>query len=179
MLVQATPEPLEAAGPGDELAAERAFVESLYQRLDQLRARASGHLAGVLQPGAAGTPQWRSERDSLAQAFSERIAGFDIGDLPVCFGRIDLRGPGDGAVPGASAQFHIGRLALSDDAHEPLLVDWRAPAARPFYQATARDPQGVVRRRHLLTRGREVTGLDDEVFDLSALSEDEQAGLRG
>ena len=168
--MQVTPEPFDADSPGDELAAERAFVALLYQRLDQLRARASGHLAGVLQAGAAGTPQWRSERDSLAQAFSDRIAGLDIGDLPVCFGRIDL---------GAGSRFHIGRLALSDDTHEPLLIDWRAPAARPFYQATARDPQGVVRRRHLLTRGREVTGLDDEVFDLSALSEDEQAGLRG
>ncbi|HEV7685014.1 MAG TPA: UvrD-helicase domain-containing protein, partial [Acidimicrobiia bacterium] len=63
--------------------------------------------------------------------------------------------------------------------YEPLLVDWRAPAAQPFYRATAADAQGVVRRRHLLTHGREVVGLDDEVFDLDALSETEQAGLHG
>jgi DNA helicase IV len=93
-----------------------------------------------------------------------------IGDLPLCFGRLDLVGGG---------RFHVGRLALADDDHEPLLVDWRAPAAQPFYQATAGDPQGVVRRRHLLTRGREVISLDDEVFDLDSLSERDRAGLQG
>lgn len=93
-----------------------------------------------------------------------------IGDLPLCFGRLDLVGGG---------RFHVGRLALADDEHEPLLVDWRAPAAQPFYQATAGDPQGVVRRRHLLTRGREVISLDDEVFDLDSLSERDRAGLQG
>ena len=103
-------------------------------------------------------------------SFEKRLAGMTIGDLPLCFGRLDMVG---------GVRFHIGRLALSDDHHEPLLVDWRAPAAQPFYQATAGDPQGVIRRRHLLTRGREVISLDDEVFDLDSLSESERAGLQG
>ncbi len=103
-------------------------------------------------------------------SFEKRLAGMTIGDLPLCFGRLDMV---------AGGRFHVGRLALSDEHHEPLLVDWRAPAAQPFYQATAGDPQGVVRRRHLLTRGREVISLDDEVFDLDSLSEEERAGLQG
>jgi DNA helicase IV len=159
------------AGAGErELAAERAFVAALYARLDELRALTSRRLSGVLASPAEGTHQWRSERDALARAFEERLAGFALGDLPLCFGRLDMD---DGA------RFHIGRLALSDEAHEPLLVDWRAPAAQPFYRATPGDPQGVRRRRHLLTKGRDVTGLDDEVFDLDSLTESERAGLHG
>src|SRR5207237_1643555 len=99
-----------------------------------------------------------------------RLAALDIGDLPLCFGRLDMHD---------AARYHVGRLGLSEADYEPLLVDWRAPAAQPFYRATAADPQGVVRRRHLLTHGREVVGLDDEVFDLDALSETEQATLHG
>ncbi|MGH8998132.1 MAG: HelD family protein, partial [Acidimicrobiia bacterium] len=166
--------PTPADVPDGELAAERRYVAGLYRRLDELRARASRHLAATLGAGAGGTAQWRSERDSLAHVFSGRVAELQIGDLALCFGRLDLV-PGSGGL----SQFHIGRLALADDAHEPLLVDWRAPAARPFYQATPGDPQGVARRRHLLTRGREVTGLDDEVFDLASLSEEDRAGLQG
>ena len=68
------------------------------------------------------------------------------------------------------ARWYVGRLAVEDDEHTPLVVDWRAPVAEPFYRATAIAPMGVVRRRHLITRqGREVIGLDDEVFDQSAV----------
>ena len=63
----------------------------------------------------------------------------------LCFGRIDRT---DGA------RHYIGRIGLSDDDHEPLLVDWRAPAAQAFYRATPAAPDGLVRRRHLRTRGR-------------------------
>ena len=54
-----------------------------------------------------------------------------------------------------------------DNEYEPLLMDWRAPAARPFYLATAASPEGVRRRRHLRTRRREVIAIDDEVLDLA------------
>ena len=60
--------------------------------------------------------------------------------------------------------FHIGRLAVSGPDHEPLVVDWRAPVAEPFYRATGLDPQGLARRRHLAVRGRTVLGLEDEYF---------------
>ena len=73
------------------------------------------------------------------------------------------RGTGaDGPALGES--FHIGRLAVSGPDHEPLVVDWRAPVAEPFYRATGLDPQGLARRRHLAVRGRTVLGLEDEYF---------------
>ncbi len=139
------------------------------RRLDEVRAKLATEL-GRVRGSPGGTHQWRQERDALATNLENRLAALDIGDLPLCFGRLDM---GDGA------RYHVGRLGLSEADYEPLLVDWRAPAAQPFYRATAADPQGVVRRRHLLTHGREVVGLDDEVFDLDALSERDQAGLHG
>src|ERR1700736_776791 len=66
---------------------------------------------------------------------------------------------------------YIGRSGLRDEEHEPRLIDWRAPAAHPFYGATPKDPNGLIRRRHIYTRNRTVTGVDDEVFDLDQLSE--------
>jgi DNA helicase IV len=153
----------------DELEAERAYVERLYHRLDEVRAKLDAELGRVLG-NPDGTHQWRSEREALALNLGHRLAALDIGDLPLCFGRLDMD---------AGDRHYVGRLGLSEADYEPLLVDWRAPAAQPFYRATAADPQGVVRRRHLLTHGREVVGLDDEVFDLDALSETEQATLHG
>ena len=153
----------------DDLEAERAYVGRLYARLDEVRGKLSAELGRVRgQPG--GTHQWRQERDALATNLETRLAALDIGDLPLCFGRLDMA---------EGARYHVGRLGLSEANYEPLLVDWRAPAAQPFYRATAADPRGVVRRRHLLTHGREVTGLDDEVFDLDALSETDRASLHG
>jgi DNA helicase IV len=153
----------------DDLEAERAYVGRLYARLDEVRAKLAAEL-GRVRAAPGGTHQWRQERDALATNLENRLAALDIGDLPLCFGRLDMSD---------AARYHVGRLGLSEADYEPLLVDWRAPAAQPFYRATAADPQGVVRRRHLLTHGREVTGLDDEVFDLDALSETEQATLHG
>jgi len=80
----------------------------------------------------------------------------------LCFGRLDLTG---------GEHRYVGRIGLSDDDRAQLLIDWRAPAAADFYQATAAAPNGVIRRRHIATRGRTVTGLDDEVLDAEAVAE--------
>src|SRR5262249_10162881 len=75
-----------------------------------------------------------------------------------------------------------GRLGIRDEDadYKPLLLDWRAPAARPFYLATPVSPEGVRRRRHIKTVGREVTRLDDEVLDLAAAGQAGQtSGLNG
>ncbi|MGI8445788.1 MAG: helicase, partial [Streptosporangiaceae bacterium] len=130
----------------------------LYGRLDDLRDRASGRLSKVLLE-TGGTPAARSERDSFVEMYSQRITQLDAAENGLCFGRLDLA-EGD--------RRYIGRIGLLDDAsdYEALLVDWRAPAARPFYIATAFTPEGVLRRRHIRTRQRKVTGVDDEVLDI-------------
>ena len=74
---------------------------------------------------------------------------------------------------------YIGRIGLRNDDYELKLIDWRAPAARPFYAATPRNPVGLIRRRHIYTRLRKVTGVDDEVFDLDRLSDSDRATLSG
>ncbi len=120
-------------------------------------------LQGVLDLGKGGTFQSRTERDIVVRTSLARLEQLDIGDQALYFGRIDrLPEPGDEALLGES--FHIGRLAVSGPDHEPLVVDWRAPVAEPFYRATGLDPQGLARRRHLAVRGRAVLGLEDEYF---------------
>ena len=91
---------------------------------------------------------------------------------------------GDPAAEGAttsttSTTLYIGRIGLRDEQLEPRLIDWRAPAAHPFYAATPKDPNGLIRRRHIYTRNRTVTGVDDEVFDLDGLSEPDRKTLSG
>lgn len=147
---------------------EQQVVDALYGRLDVLRARVAGDLERVRRTTAGGTHQARSERDAYATMYEDRLAQLRGVEERLCFGRLDLRG-GD--------QRYIGRLGLVDDDQRRLLVDWRAEAATPFYQATAAHPLDVVRRRHLQTRGRSVVSVEDEVLDLDHL--DSAAQLAG
>jgi DNA helicase IV len=133
----------------------------LYGHLDDLRERATARLAEALR-ATGGTPQARTERDVTVGMYSQRLAQFDAAENGLCFGRIDSE---------TGEARYIGRLGIRDEDadYRPLLLDWRAPAARPFYLATPVSPEGVRRRRHIKTVGREVTRLDDEVLDLSAI----------
>jgi DNA helicase IV len=153
-----------------EIAAEQAHLDRAYARIDQLAERAQAQLRRVRAAGSTGTPQARSERDVFAQALEQRVAQLRGVQDRLCFGRLDL-------VSGE--QHHIGRIGLSDEQQEKLLVDWRAPVAAPFYQATPASPAGVLLRRHLTTRGRTVVGLDDEVMDLDAIDDERRATLHG
>ena len=144
----------------------------LYGHLDGLRDRAAGRLAQTLRQ-TGGTPQARTERDVNAVMYTQRIAQLDAAENGLCFGRIDFHD----AEPR-----YIGRMGIRDEAddYEPLLLDWRAPAARPFYLATPVSPDGVRRRRHIKTLRREVIRLDDEVLDLADAGRDGLAdGLTG
>jgi DNA helicase IV len=136
---------------------EQSYISMLYGRLDGLRDRASGRLSQVLLE-TGGTPAARSERDAFVEMYSRRITQLDAAENGLCFGRLDLS---------AGERRYIGRIGILDDTddYQALLVDWRAPAARPFYIATAFSPEGVLRRRHIRTRQRTVTGVDDEVLD--------------
>ena len=150
---------------------------------------------GVLDLGKGGTFQSRTERDVIVRTSLARLEQLDIGDQALTFGRIDRLGMGDRrgadrrraerdgpsadgpALTNATGRrsrtetFHIGRLAIHSADHDPLVVDWRAPIAEPFYRATGRDPQGLVLRRHLALEGRRVVGLEDERFSATGTSD--------
>ncbi|WP_091085970.1 HelD family protein [Micromonospora nigra] len=131
----------------------------LYQRLDGLREQASRRLTEQLR-STGGTLQARSQRDSAVRMYADQVEQFSAVESGLCFGRLDRD---DGS------RHYIGRIGIFDSGgdYDPLLMDWRAPAARAFYLATAANPQGVRRRRHLRTRQRKVTALHDEVLDLA------------
>lgn len=154
----------------EELAAEQQTLSRLYGVLDTLRERARQRLREALLAPASGTHQARSERDASVTRYADQIARWDAAEDGLCFGRLDYDSGG---------HHHIGRIGLFDEARElePLLLDWRAPAARPFYLATAASPEGVRRRRQIRTRLRRVTGIDDEVLDLAAPHEKASDGL--
>ncbi len=147
-----------------ELEEEQHFLELAHSGLDAMRDESRAMLESVLDLGKGGTPQSRTERDIVVRTSLARLAQLDIGDQGLCFGRIDQ--VGDDHQLGES--FHIGRLAVSGPDREPLVVDWRAPVAAPFYRATGLDAQGLARRRHLAVRHRTVVGYEDEYFGTAA-----------
>ena len=153
-----------------QLAAEQEVVDGLYARLDELRAATRDRLTEVRRVGPSGSPQNRSERDAFATLYEDRLARLEAVEDRLAFGRLDLSDGG---------RRYIGRIGLNDDEHASILTDWRAPAAQSFYRATSANPDGVVQRRHLVTRGRRVTGLEDEVIDLDVLADEEAAARLG
>ncbi|GAA1268623.1 AAA family ATPase [Sphaerisporangium rubeum] len=155
----------------EALRAEQRHVSMVYDRLDAARERAASALSAEHRRGGpGGTHQARLERDISAAEHARRFAQLTSLERGLCFGRVDDTG---------GETYYIGRTGLRDAHNELVLIDWRAPAARPFYTATPSDPGPLVRRRHLHTRGRTVVGLDDEVFDLTRLSEPDRRGLVG
>ncbi|MFI9006414.1 HelD family protein [Actinosynnema sp. NPDC053489] len=154
------------SSPSDDLRlaeteSEQEYVSMLYGRLDDLREQSSKRLAGALRQ-TGGTHQMRSERDTSVAMYSDQLAQYSAVENGLCFGRLDFD---------TDDRFYIGRIGLFDEdkEYEPLLMDWRAPAARPFYLATAAAPDGVRRRRHLRTKQRKVVGFDDEVLDINSV----------
>ncbi|MFF2366178.1 HelD family protein [Streptomyces sp. NPDC058122] len=149
----------------DELRSEQEFIDGLYARVDALRGSTETAVEDALAQG--NTPmQARLERDVLVAERSGLLAALNAVDGSLCFGRIDLS-PVEGA-PAAGVSHHIGRIGIRADDIErtPILIDWRAPVARPFYLATGHTPMGLRRRRHIGTAGRHVTDLHDEILDL-------------
>ncbi|WP_231935310.1 HelD family protein [Micromonospora viridifaciens] len=143
----------------------------LYDRLDGMREQAARRLTEELRT-TGGTQQARSQRDSAVRMYAEQVEQFSAVESGLCFGRLD----GDDG-----SHRYIGRIGIFDTSgdYDPLLMDWRAPAARAFYLATAANPQGVRRRRHLRTRERKVTGLNDEVLDIGTASPTAHEELTG
>ena len=141
-----------------DLQAEQEFIDFAYRCLEQSKADA-WRMRDLHEGTLGGTFQARYERDVFDEAVFNRITQLDLGDAALVFGRIDRAADGD-----ESEAFHIGRLAVADENADPVVVDWRAPIAEPFYRATGREPLGLVRRRHFHVHGRELLGIEDELF---------------
>ncbi|MFW2383683.1 MAG: HelD family protein [Acidimicrobiales bacterium] len=140
-----------------ELAAEQAFLDHALRRLEETKKEAI-QLQTMVEVGAGGTNQARWEREVIHENIANRLNSLELGQRSLCFGRIDQ----DEAAGGGA--FHIGRISVADADNEPMIVDWRAPVAEPFYRATGSDPLGLVRRRHFISRGENLIGLEDEFF---------------
>lgn len=165
---------------------EQSYVSALYRQLDAVREAAETALVRARSTPSSGTHAARSERDAFVALHSARVSALRGVEDRLCFGRLDV-------APAASPEEsigdlgdierrYIGRVGLADESspnREQLLIDWRAPAAQPFYQATAANPQGVLRRRHIATSGRTVTGIEDEILDLSAFASAGEGGVAG
>jgi DNA helicase IV len=140
-------------GYEEELRSERSYVAGLYTRLDAERARVKGEYNAALR-GNGGTPV---ERDVEVRALAKEVKRLDVADNGLCFGRLDTL---------SGEHSYIGRIGLFDEEneYESVLLDWRAPASRAFYVATAATPENMRRRRQFHTRGRQVVDFTDEVL---------------
>ncbi len=156
---QATPDLVER-----ELAVEQAHVDLVYGRLAEATRTAQ-------EVATAGRSLFQSdrgsyvreedgtglyERDVFAFQAAKRLAVLDAEHEGLVFGRLDRT---DGEVR------YVGRIGVRDADYEPLVIDWRARAAEPFYRATPHDPMQVVRRRVLRCQGQQVTGIEDDLLD--------------
>ena len=145
-----------------EIEREQAFVDRVYVQLrhsaEAARALAQeGHGRGRL-----GHEGGLVERDAMVFQAARRIAQLDAAHEGLVFGRLDLRPERD------PEPRYVGRIGLRDEHRDSLLIDWRAPAAAVFYQATAAEPHDVVRRRVLRCSGDVVLGVEDELLDSDA-----------
>ncbi len=133
--------------PDPELEAEQAYLDHAREALAAMRRRAEqlrDELVG------AGNP----DLDYVA-ALSRRVSQLADSPRPLLFGRIDEE---DGPT------WHIGRRHVEDERSDPVVVDWRAPVAVPFYRASAKDSLGLVRRRQIMVDRRAVVAVADDLF---------------
>ncbi|MFC7241339.1 HelD family protein [Catellatospora aurea] len=138
-----------------EIAAEQQLVDRVYDRTEAMRAQARQLVREGHGRAAAGPAGGLVERDAMVHHAAGKLRALDAEAEGLVFGRLDFD---DGET------YHIGRLGVRDEDREPLLIDWRAPAAAAFYRATPGEPLGVVRRRVIISRGREVVDLDDDLL---------------
>src|SRR5262249_19027273 len=97
------------------------------------------------------------ERDVEVRALAKEGKRLDVAGNGLCAGRLD---------PLSGDHSDVGGIGLFDEEndYEPVLLDWRAPASRAFYVATAATPEDMRRRRQFHTRGRQVLDFTDEVL---------------
>lgn len=151
----------------DAVAQEQEFVDDAYSLLEAQIRHLTERMESIARAPSTGTPQDLLERQALHDSLAQQLASATAARNRLCFGRIDHA---DGLVQ------HIGRVGLRDETGEPVLLDWRAPSAAGFYQATTVDPMGLVSRRRIITRDRTVTHTEDEdLSDPTAIAVDAAA----
>ncbi|MET7475481.1 UvrD-helicase domain-containing protein [Streptomyces sp. NPDC005648] len=175
-----------------EISVEQEHLDRVYRRLEEKIHEAEFLMNDAAKRGQVGTPGALAERD--AQVFragvhlnrlNNEFEDFLFGRIDLLLGRDGKKGP-DGAytavepAEGAVREdgtadiaetLHIGRIGVLDAEYAPLVIDWRAPAAAPFYRSTPVDPGRVVRRRVIRSKGRRVLGVEDDLMrpELTAL----------
>ncbi len=157
------PDAISGHAVEQEIKHEQSVVDRVYARLDAAAESAKSLAAEGHARARLGNEGGLVERDAMVFQAARRLAMLDAAHEGLVFGRLDMRG-GDAR--------YIGRLGLRDADREILLIDWRAPAASVFYQATAQDPAGVVRRRVLQSVADRVVGVEDDLLDVENAPDD-------
>ena len=157
-----------------DLAAEQAYIDHAYTCLERSKSDA-WRIRDLNEASTGGTFQARFERNAFDEQLLNRLTQLDLGDSALVFGRIDKLAE----TPDGIESFHIGRLAVADTNREPVVVDWRAPIAEPFYRATGREQMGLARRRHFSVHGQVLNGIEDELFGAGHLGVGHDEGLGG
>ncbi|RFU87157.1 helicase [Streptomyces triticagri] len=185
-----------------EISVEQEHLDRVYLRLEEKIHEAEFLMHDAAQRGHVGTPGALAERDAQVYRAGIHLNRLNSEFEDFLFGRIDLllgkdgkKGPdgaytsvepAEGAVrPDATADIaetlHIGRIGVLDEDFAPLVIDWRAPAAAPFYRSTPVDPGRVVRRRVIRSKGRRVLGVEDDLMrpELTAYLDGEPLSVIG
>jgi DNA helicase IV len=136
-----------------DLPSEQAYVDRAYEHLERMRA------AVAAAPTKIDDEVLGSYLDAWA---ARRLMTFEDAERGLCFGRLD--------VESIAKPLYVGRRWVHDEDQQMVVVNWQAPAARPFYTATPADPQRVTLRRRFRTQGRRVVGISDETLDGSTAS---------
>ncbi|MFD5232583.1 HelD family protein [Streptomyces qaidamensis] len=168
-----------------EIGVEQEHLDRVYRRLEEKIHEAEFLMQDAARRGQVGTPGALAERDAQVFRAGVHLSRLNNEFEDFLFGRIDLltgkdgkKGPdgaytaiepAEGAVrPDNTADIaetlHIGRIGVLDQDYAPLVIDWRAPAAAPFYRSTPVDPGRVVRRRVIRSKGRRVLGVEDDLM---------------
>ncbi|MFJ7279234.1 HelD family protein [Kitasatospora sp. NPDC098663] len=160
-----------------EIAGEQQHLDTVYRRLEEKLAEAEYILEDAAKRVHVGTPGALAERDAQVYRAGAHLQRLNNEFEDFLFGRIDLQRadapeehgipsdtPLDPADPAVAETLHIGRLGVLDAEYGPLVIDWRAPAAAPFYRATPVEPGRVVRRRVIRSKGRRVIGVEDDLL---------------
>ncbi|MFE7135143.1 HelD family protein [Streptomyces sp. NPDC057638] len=168
-----------------EIGVEQRHLDQVYRRLEEKIDEAEFLMKDAAKLGQVGTPGALAERDAQVYRAGVHLNRLNNEFEDFLFGRIDLllgkdgkKGP-DGAYtsvepaddsvrPDGTADIaetlHIGRIGVLDTDYSPMVIDWRAPAAAPFYRSTPVDPGRVVRRRVIRSKGRRVLGVEDDLM---------------